>query len=109
MQTLFSVKSPGITVAATDAALSAVALPLSSGNTVRIVNESADVAFVALGATGVAATLPTTGAGVGTCSAVLPGKEVYLRRDPTKDLFISTICRSTKTATLSVYVGDGAS
>ena len=109
MQTLFSAKSPGISVAATDAALSAVALPAGSGNTIRVVNESADIAFIAIGSSAVAATLPTTGAGTITSAAVQPLREIYMRRDPTSDTHISTICRSTKTATLSVYVGDGGS
>ncbi|WP_136420295.1 hypothetical protein [Herbaspirillum sp. ST 5-3] len=107
MNVLFSATAPGITVAATDSALSAVALPAGDGNSVRIVNESADIAFVALGASTVAATLPTTGVGARTCTPVLPGTEVIMRRDPAKHTHISTICRSTKTATLTVHVDVG--
>lgn len=107
MCALFSATAPGITVAATDAALTAVALPAGTGNSIRIINESADIAFVALGASTVAATLPTTGAGVRTCTPCLPGEETILRRDPATHTHISTICRSTKSATLTVHVDVG--
>lgn len=107
MQTLFAASSPCITVAATASALAAVALPASGGNAIRVVNESADITFFALGSSTIAATLPTAGAGTRTCTPVLPGQEVIMRRDPVSELFISTICRSTKTATLTVQVGEG--
>lgn len=107
MQTLFAASSPCKTVAATDAALTAVALPASDGNSIRVVNESTDIAFFAVGASTVLATLPTTGAGTRTCTPVLPGQEVIMRRNPISEIFISTICRSTKTATLTVQVGEG--
>lgn len=107
MDLLFSAAAPGITVSVTDSASSAVALPAGSLNSVRVVNESADIAFFALGGSSVAATLPTTGAGTRTCTPVLPGEEVYMRRDPTAHTHISAICRATKTATLTVHVDVG--
>lgn len=107
MNILFSDRAPGITVAATAAALSAVALPLSDGNSIRIVNEGPNIVFVALGASDVAATLPTTGAGARTCTPVLSGSDVVLRRDPMVDKFISTICRAAGTATLTVHIDVG--
>lgn len=103
----FSAASPGITVAATASALTAVALPTGSGNKVRIVNEGPNICFVALGGASVAATLPTTGAGVTTCDAVLAGEDIILSRSTLAHTFISTICRASGTATLSVYVGEG--
>lgn len=108
MQPLFSARAPGISVSATAAALSAVALPLGSGNSIRIVNEGPNHVFIALGASSVAATLPTTGAGTNTCTCVLAGSDVTLRREPSTDGYISTICRAAGTATLSVYIGEGA-
>lgn len=104
---LFSARAPGITVAATAAALTAVELPQGTGNAIRIVNEGPNVVFVALGASDVAATLPTTGVGARTCTAILASSSVVLRRDPQKDTHISTICRATGTGTLSVYLGEG--
>lgn len=106
MDTLFNASAPGITVAATASALTAVALPAGSGNAIRIVNESADIAFVALGASTVAATLPTSTA-ARTCTPVPANSDIIMRRDTVSELFISTICRATKTATLTVQIGDG--
>ena len=102
----FTATAKGITVAATASALSAVALP-GSGNQVRIVNEGPNICFVALGASSVAATLPTTGAGVTTCTPVMAGEDIILTRSPLVDLYISTICRASGTATLTVHVGEG--
>ncbi len=96
------------TVAATAVTLTAVALPTGAGNQIRLVNEGPNIAFVALGASTVTATLPTTGAGVTTCTPVLAGEDVVLTRSPLVDTFISTICRASGTATLTVSIGDGA-
>ncbi len=95
------------TVAATSSALTAVIVPVGTGNQIRIVNEGPNICFVALGASNVAATLPTTGNGVTTCTPVLAGEDVILSRSPLVDLYISTICRSNQTATLTVSIGDG--
>ena len=104
----FPATAKGITVAATSAALTAVALPTSTGSQIRIVNEGPNACFIALGVAAVAATLPATGAGVTTCTAVLAGEDVVLTRSPLVDVYISTICRASGTATLTVSVGDGA-
>ncbi len=96
-----------ITVAATATALTAVALPTGSGNQMRVVNEGPNVAFIATGAVGVLATPPTTGAGVTTCSPVLAGEDVVFTRSPLVDVYISTICRASGVATLTVSIGDG--
>lgn len=108
----FSATALGISVAATASALTAVALPVgvdttTSGNSIRIVNEGPNVCFVALGTSAVAATLPTTGAGVTTCTPVLAGEDIILTRSPLVDRYISTICRASGTATLTVQVGEG--
>lgn len=107
MNVLFTTESPGISVAATASALTAVALPLSDGNSIRIVNEGPSIAFVAIGASTVLATLPTTGVGTVTCVPILSGEDIILRRDASKGKFISTICRAAGTATLTVHVGTG--
>lgn len=101
-----------ITVAATASALTAVALPVgvdttTVGNSIRIVNEGPNICFIAMGASNVAATLPTTGAGTTTCIPVLSGEDVILTRSPLVDKFISTICRASGTATLTVSIGEG--
>jgi hypothetical protein len=107
MNVLFSATAPGITVSVSATASSAAALPAGDGNTVRVVNESADIAFFALGDSDVEATLPTTGAGTRTCTPVLPGEEAFMRRNPATDTHISAICRAAKTATLTVHVDVG--
>lgn len=108
----FSASALGITVAATASALTAVALPQGSdtnaGNSIRIVNEGPNICFIALGASTVLATLPTTGAGTRTCVPVLAGEDVILSRTPNTDVYISTICRAAGTATLTVQIGEGA-
>lgn len=108
----FSATALGITVAATSSALTAVALPvgadvLGSGNSIRIVNEGPNICFIAMGTSAVLATLPATGAGVTTCTPVLSGEDIILTRTPLVDRFISTICRASGTATLTVHVGEG--
>lgn len=107
MADLISATATGKSVAATAAALTAVVLPAGDGKTVRVVNEGPNICFIALGASTVAATLPTTGAGTKTCCAVVPGTDVVFERNPAVDTHISTICRASGTATLSVYVGEG--
>lgn len=111
-QVPFSATALTITVAGTQTALTAVALPVgtdvtTAGNSIRVVNEGPNICFIALGASTVLATLPTTGAGVTTCIPVLSGEDVILSRSPTSDRFISTVCRSSGTATLTVSVGEG--
>lgn len=113
MEQIFATGAPGISVAATAAALTAVALPI--GNLLeqagagiiqlRLVNEGPSVVFIATGASGVLATLPTTTATT-TCNAVLPGSDMVLTL-PGSHRFISTICRAAGTAVLTVYAGMG--
>jgi hypothetical protein len=98
--------SPGITVAATATVLTAVELP-GNGSVIRIVNEGPNIVFVALGGPTVAATLPGSGDGTITSTAVLAGSDVVFSRDTTTETYISTICRASGTATLTVMTGEG--
>lgn len=103
----FPANAISISVAATSSALTAVALPTSTANQVRIANEGPNVVFFAVGASTVSATVPTTGAGVLTCTPVLAGEDAIFTRNPASDLYISTICRAAGTGTLTVSIGDG--
>ena len=104
----FGSSSSGISVPATATALVAVAMPTSQGSGVRVVNEGPSVVFIAIGASTVLATLPTTGTGAVTCTPVLVGEDVIFARNPYTDTFISTICRSAGTAVLTVQCGEGS-
>lgn len=104
----FGASSPAITVPSTAAALVAVPLPNSQGNSVRIVNEGPNIVFIALGGSSVLATIPTTGSGVNTCTPVMVNEDLILTRNPYADFYISTICRAAGTATLTVACGDGS-
>ena len=103
-QDTFSAQAKGITVSVTDAASTAANLP-AIGNSVRIVNESADIAFVSITTAGTAAALPT-GTAAAVCTPVRAASEVVLSIDGMTQQKISAICRSTKTATLTVHVCD---
>ena len=104
----FGCSSAAITVPATAVALVAVLLPTGQGSAMRIVNEGPNVVFVAIGASSVLATLPTTGTGTVTCTPVLVNEDLILARNPYTDLYISTICRAAGTATLTVAIGEGS-
>ena len=103
----FGCSSPAITVPSSAVTLVAVALPSSQGNSIRIVNEGPNIAFVALGTASVLATLPTTGTGAVTCTPVMVNEDLILTRNAYTDLFISTICRAAGTSVLTVACGDG--
>lgn len=108
MQTLFSSKSEGMSVAVTTAALSAQPLPpAKSCQTIRIVSLSTNTvaAFVSIGSDAVVAAVPTTTPTRQGC-IILPGSDNTFRIQPDQDTHISTICAS-GTATLYVYVGEG--
>lgn len=103
----FTASGLGINVTATSAALTAVALPASAGNTILFYNEGPNNAWIALGAASVLATLPTTGAGAATCTPIPAGAIMTLSRAPATDLFISTITR-TGSAVIDVNIGEGS-
>lgn len=95
-------KSLPITVTST--ASTSAALP-ALGNTLRIVNEGPNVAFISIGAGAQTATLPNATPTatsfpvvVGDSSFTIPNDQVYN---------ISAICRASQTATLDVSVGEG--
>jgi len=96
------------TYAATDASGSTrITLPVGCPS-IRIVNESADIAFIAVGDANVTATLPTS-TFAKTCTAVLGGSDVIFSLPASGNpQSFAAICRSTKTATLTVQVGYGA-
>lgn len=102
---VFPITSPGITQAVTDAASTAVKIP-GSGYMVRICNEGSNVAFIAAGSSTVAATVPAA-TEAQTCMAVLAGSDVIFQRDPNKDYYISAICRTGKTTTLTISCSNG--
>lgn len=95
-------KTLPITVTAT--ASSSAALP-AQGNTLRVVNEGPNVAFISVGAGTQTATLPNATPTatsfpvvVGDSSFTIPNDQAYS---------ISAICRASQTATLVVSVGEG--
>lgn len=101
---LFSAQSPTILISVTTTASSSVALP-ATGNTIRIVNEGPNVAYVSIGAAAQTATLPT-GTAAATCTAVLPSSDITMSI-PDGRQNISAIAR-TGTASLNVQVGEGS-
>ncbi len=113
--TPFPADGIGKAVAATAVALAAVALPSVtapttpnvSGCQIMLFNEGPDHCWIAVGTADVLATLPTTGAGVRTCTPLAAGAILVLSISPLVHTHISTICRSTKTATVTVNVGSG--
>lgn len=101
----FNCQVKTISVAVTSTASTSVALP-AVGNTIRIVNEGPNIAFVSVGIGTQTATLPT-GTGVATCTPVLSGSDISLTIENDAVCSISAICRAAGTATLSVAVGEG--
>lgn len=102
----FSASAKSMSISATDTASASTALP-SQGNTLRIVNEGPDAAFVSVGAGAQTATLPSESAPTGTATPILPGTDISLSIPSNDVLNISAICRASKTATLTVQVGEG--
>lgn len=96
--------APCIQVAATTAASAAVNLP-STGNTVRILNEGPNTAYVAISSTAALATVPGANA-ARTCTPVGAGEDVSFTIPATTQMSISAIT-ATGTATLDVQVGEG--
>lgn len=101
----FIITSPAISLSATASALAAVALP-TTGNAIRIVNEGPNIVFVSIGSSSVLATVPSASA-TQTSTPILVGVDTIFSRQIDRDLFISTICRSAGTATLTVQCGEG--
>lgn len=104
MQVLLPASSKTLSVSATSTATAGAALP-GLGTTVRVVNEGPNNAYFAVGASTVAATVPTGTAAV-TCTPVLAGEDVVFSRGDS-ETYISAITRANQTATLIVQTGEG--
>lgn len=101
----FSAQSKTLDISVTSTASTSGALP-GQGNTLRIVNEGPNVAFISVGTGTQTATLPATSSPVATCTPVMPG-DTSLGIASDQVYNISAITRSGQTARLSVSVGEG--
>jgi hypothetical protein len=97
-------KSLPITVTST--ASSSTALP-ATGNTLRIVNEGPNVAFISVVPGTAVATLPNATPTATSFPVVVGDSSFSIFNDGTTALNISAICRASQTATLVVSVGEG--
>lgn len=102
---LFSSQSGTILVAVTTVASASARLP-ASGNTIRLVNEGPNVAYVSIGTGTQTATLPGAVAAA-TCTPVLPSSDITMSIPAGDTQNISAITR-TGTASLNVQVGEGS-
>lgn len=102
----FTAQCKTLSISASSTASTSIALPNAS-NSVRIVNEGPNIAFVSIGAGTQTATLPSASVPVATCTPILASEDVILSIPSDAIYNISAICRSTQTAVLSVQVGEG--
>lgn len=100
----FSATSLTLPVLVTTSASTSTALP-GKGNSVRLVNEGPNHAFVSIGAGAQTAAIPNA-TPTATSTPVLAGEDVILSIPNDAVYNISAICR-TGTATLDVQVGEG--
>ena len=102
---LFSAQSKVTTFNASAAAPVAVQLS-NSGNTLRVVNEGPNAAFICVGDTAATsvATLPSNGAVTSCFVAANADVTFSIPNDSAK--FVSAICRAAGTATLEFYAGE---
>lgn len=110
MQIPFNAQALTLPISVTSTASTSTALP-NIGNSVRIVNEGPNVAFISIGTGAQTATLPNATV-TATSTPVLAGTDITLSipYTPTTSgltLNISAICRASGTATLDVQVGEG--
>lgn len=101
----FTAQSNTIRVAVTASASASVALP-GRGESVRIVNEGPNHAYVSIGPGAQTATVPT-GTPLPTATVVLSGSDTTFSLPDVAGLQISAICAAAGTATLDVQVGMG--
>ena len=116
----FSAQALTLPITVTATASASTALP-AVGNSIRIVNEGPNVAFVSIGTGSQTATLPNA-TSTATSTPVLAGSDIVFsipkpEATPTggvnggftapTPLNISAICRAAGTATLDVSVGEG--
>jgi hypothetical protein len=106
MTPLFNAQAKTMDISVTSTASASAALP-AEGNSIRIVNEGPNVAFVSIGSGAQTATLPATSSFVATCTPIMPG-DTSLSISGASVLNISAVCRAGQTARLSVQVGNGA-
>lgn len=99
----FTSQSNAIAISATATASVAVAMP-GVGNSIRVVNEGPNIAFLSIGSG--LATVPTGTAAL-TCIPC-PVGDITLGIVSGAGQTISAICRATQTAVLTVQVGEGA-
>jgi len=92
-----------VTVTAT--ASTSAALP-NLGNSLRVVNEGPNTAFISVGTGEQTATLPNATA-TRTSTPVLAGSDIVLTIPASAVQNISAICRAGGTATLDCEVGEG--
>lgn len=101
----FSATSLTKPISVTASASASTALP-GAGNSVRIVNEGPNIAFISIGSGSQTATLPNA-TPTATSTPVLAGTDVVLTIPADQVYNISAICRASGTATLDVQVGEG--
>lgn len=106
----FDAKSSTFSIAVTSTASTAksmVVTPQWGETTVRLVNEGPNRCYVAVGGSGVVATVPDGTTPAATCTPVLGGEDVVLSGLSPGDTHISAVTRSGETATLIVSIGGG--
>lgn len=101
----FSAQSKTLPISVTSSASTSTALP-GQGDTLRVVNEGPNVAFISVGAGSQTATLPNA-TPTATSTTILPGEDCSFTIPNDAVYNISAICRATGTATLDVSVGEG--
>jgi len=113
----FTAQALTLPISVTATASASTALP-AVGNSIRIVNEGPNVAFVSIGTGAQTATLPNATA-TATSTPVLAGSDIVLTVPkvdgvPVNGVYpaatplnISAICRAAGTAILDVQVGEG--
>lgn len=101
----FSATSKTLPVSVTATASTSTALP-GQGNSIRIVNEGPNIAFVSIGSGAQTATLPNA-TSTATSTPVLNGSDLVFTIPNDAVYNISAICRASGTATLDIQVGEG--
>jgi hypothetical protein len=101
----FSAQSKTLPISVTSTASASAALP-GQGNTLRIVNEGPNVAFVSVGSGSQTATLPNA-TPTTTSTPILAGHDASFTIPNDAIYNISAICRASGTALLDVQVGEG--
>jgi flagellar capping protein FliD len=102
---LISSQCKSLPISVTASASTSTALP-AKGNTIRIVNEGPNQAFISVGTGAQTATLPNA-TPTGTSTEVLAGSDVSFSLPSDSIQNISAICRASGTALLVVQVGEG--